>query len=192
VYEDCACGTKACRAWPLDDRSNDNVKFPVLPLQNTVSGKKDSGKDEARVMTNSEAHVLSYRHDGNFGVEGLRDVRAGKDVEQLTGAHIGVREKLYLMLTLRQKEARVEIAEPLWRFQTAQTGAWPQSLFLTYAVVDTTPWVGNVAAEPREGHGGVRVAAGMQTFDGVSVSTVHLSWRGGAGSEAAIERGILT
>jgi hypothetical protein len=192
VYEDGARGTKACRVWPLDDRINDNVKFPVLPLQNTVAGKKDSGNDEARVMTNSEAHVLSYRHDWRFEVEGLPNVRAREDVKQLTGAHIGGIEKLYLMLTMRQKEARVEIAEPLWRLQTARTGAWPQRLLLTCAVVDVTRWVGNVSAEPREGHGGVRVEAGMQTFDGVAVSTVQLPWRGGAGSEAAIQRGILT
>jgi hypothetical protein len=45
VYEDGNRGTKACRASPLDGRSNDNVKFPVLPLPglNLIGGGRGGG-----------------------------------------------------------------------------------------------------------------------------------------------------
>lgn len=86
-------GSKACALWPLEG-VNGAAQFPMLPLQNTVSGAM-----RERVLTNSEAHVLSYRYDGMFaGVDDLVSprkkigpVRAGSGVAQLSGAHIGGR-----------------------------------------------------------------------------------------------------
>jgi hypothetical protein len=96
--------SKACSLWPLESRHND-VRLPVLPLQNTVSVATTQ-----HVMTDSQAYVLSHWFDGVFaGVDDVvRDsllriwpVRAGAGVGQLAGAHVGGRGQLFLMLTLR-------------------------------------------------------------------------------------------
>lgn len=129
-------GDKACERWTPELESGDE-SLPVLPLQNTVSGK--SGR---RVMINTEAHVLSYEYNGGFAGVNIDVPDSQKvgpvevDLEQLTGAHAGGRGKLYLMMTLRMNEARVEIDVPDDR--NLITAGWPTSLLLTCAVSDVT------------------------------------------------------
>jgi hypothetical protein len=58
-------------------------------------------------MINTEAHVLSYKYDGefagvNFGVPDSQKIGPVEvNLERLTGAHVGGEGKLYLMMTLR-------------------------------------------------------------------------------------------
>ncbi len=132
-------GTQVCREWSVEP----GEWMPVLPLQNTIStgdGDEDSSR---RILVNTEAYVLSYRFDGNFGDAVLQNIKAGfTDQEHqpkatmLHGAHVGGAGRLFLMMILHEPKVLLAVRVPTDR--AVHKARWLQSLLLSFAVVDLT------------------------------------------------------
>lgn len=132
-------GTQVCREWSVEA----GEWMPVLPLQNTIStgdGDEDSSR---RMLVNTEAYVLSYRFDGDFGDAVLQNINAGfTDQEHqpkatmLRGAHVGGAGRLFLMMILHEPKVLLAVKVPTDR--AVHEAMWLQSLLLSFAVVDLT------------------------------------------------------
>ena len=80
-------GTKVCRVW----QRLLGMKYPLLPLQNTIAVQTEAVR---RMMTNTEAHVVSYRYEG----VGVDKMAAMAQVGKLQDEHAGGVGDLFLMM----------------------------------------------------------------------------------------------
>ena len=140
-------GTRACRVWDVQG----HVDMPLLPLQNTVGCSMLEDTDnkclDRIILVNTEAYALSYTFSGDFGVVAAEPPKINamfmtRDGEQAEGMlraeHVGAPGKLFLMLRMHQRSAR--LAAPLSNDRALYQASWIRSLLVSFAVVDLTEY----------------------------------------------------
>lgn len=135
-------GTRACRVWDVAE----DVEMPLLPLQNTIACSADENAvfkcTDRYVMVNTETYALSYSFSGVFGLVDSEPSNINMNFNNknnlLRDEHVGNTGKLFLMLRMHQKSARLAINVPNDR--ALYNAQWLRALLVSYAVVDLTEY----------------------------------------------------